>query len=249
MAVIETKFSVGDVVFYASTTTETKQHPCPDCLGERKWKALSPAGDEFSFGCPRCSARYSSFDKLNLNYTAHVGYVRRLTIGSVRHDSHKPETLYMAYETGVGSGNLYAENRLFADEGEARRCADALAATANATTEWTIERYNSTLEISDYQLASARLKEADDARHRANSMLYNLSYLFEKIEEADDKDAILEEIDWYRKYDWQRDKARIAQGIEARSDETAQQAQPEGQEPGGEAMRSNNSANPEQING
>lgn len=36
---IETKFSIGDVVYYATTTTETKEHECPDCLGTRKWKA------------------------------------------------------------------------------------------------------------------------------------------------------------------------------------------------------------------
>ena len=52
--IIQTKFSIGDVVYFADTIIETKMHDCPDCLGTRKWKAISPAETEYTFDCPRC---------------------------------------------------------------------------------------------------------------------------------------------------------------------------------------------------
>lgn len=219
MAVIETKYSIGDVVYFASTTMERKQHPCPDCKGERKWKAVSPAGEEYEFRCPRCSASYSSRDDLSLNYTAHTPIATRLTIGSVRHDSngshpnHTPKNEYMCRETGVGSGSVYNEDRLFPTEAEALEFAKGFAGEANANTEWIVKLYDRALEMSDYEFSNAALKSADRARLRAQEMLYNLSALFSAIEEADDKDAILEAIEQYKEWDWARDKAKA---IEAR---------------------------------
>lgn len=220
MAVIETKFSVGDVVWYASTTTERKQHPCPDCNGEKRWKAISPAGNEYTFGCPRCSTRYSSFDKLNINYTAHVPTAHCLTIGSVRHESATsfgggPKTQYMCVETGVGSSNLYDEDRLFETQEAALAAAGLIADKANSEIPHIVERYNSALEISDYQLESALLKAAKDEESRVRSLTWRLEDLFSQIEEADDKDAILEVVDDYKRYSWDRAKASFAKSEES----------------------------------
>lgn len=215
MAVIETKYSIGDVVWHARTSPERKQHPCPDCNGTRKWKATSPAGNEYDFACPRCTARYQSNDVLSLDYTASVGTVQKLTIGSVRHDSHKfgggSETQYMCVETGVGSGNLYNEDRLFPSEQEARAAAQAMADESNKTTDWIVKLYNKTLELSDYQLENALIKEAKDAKSRAGSLLWNLNDLFGQIAEAEDKDAILEAVDDYKRFSWERDKQKSAE--------------------------------------
>lgn len=214
MAVIETKYSVGDVVYFASTTTERKQHPCPDCLGEKQWKVASPAGGEYTIACPRCTARFMSDNDLSLVYTAHVAFVERRTIGSVQFNSAKGSwdsgARYMCHETGVGSGNVYDEARLFPTEDEARTAAEAMAALANRETEWIVKQYNKTLEISDYQLDSAALKLAKDEKSKAGSLLWNLSDLFAAIEEADDKDAILEAVDDYKRHSWERDKAEEA---------------------------------------
>ena len=110
MAELKTKFSIGDAVYHASTTTTKKQHPCPDCLGSRKWSATSPAGGSYQFGCPRCGGGYRSEDALSLDYTQFVPIVRKLTIGSVRVDtSDNRPVSYMCRETGVGSGSVYAE--------------------------------------------------------------------------------------------------------------------------------------------
>lgn len=213
MAVIETKYSVGDKVWYAGVTTEARQHPCPDCKGERKWQAVSPAGYEYTFACPRCATSFASHDELSLKYTAHIPALRQLTIGSVRHDSNSgpfadrhPNT-YMCVETGVGGGAVYYESDLFETEEAARIAAAAKATKADREIKHIAERYNRSLEVSDYQLESALLREAKEARSRAHGLLWNLNNLFASIEEAADKEAILEAVEDYKRWTWQRDKA------------------------------------------
>lgn len=156
--IIETKFSIGDVVYFATTTTEVKQHDCPDCLGTRKWKAVSPAGLEYEFPCPRCTGHYRSERRLTLQYTQFAPAVRPLTIGSVQANTYADDgNRYMAQETGVGSGSLYYERDLFATEAEALQAATLKAAEANAGgVPWVKQQYDATLEVCDYQLADGR---------------------------------------------------------------------------------------------
>lgn len=215
MATIETKYSIGDAVFLASTTTERKQHPCPDCKGTRRWKAFSPAGGEYSFTCPRCSGSYRANSDMSLDYSSSVPSVRRLTIGSVRHDSNersgRSQTTYMCHETGVGSGSVYDEDRLFETEAAAMAAATLMAAESNQNTDWIVKQYDQSLSISDYQIENAAMKLAQDAKSRAGSMLWNLSELFDKIAEADGKDEILEAVEDYKRFDWARDKAKVSE--------------------------------------
>ena len=214
MAIIETKYSTGDTVFHASVATERKQHPCPDCGGTRRWKALSPAGGQYEFTCPRCSASYRANDDLSLEYSSTVPRTQRLTIGSVRYNSaggsYDEGASYMCLETGVGSGSIYDEKDLFATEDEALVAAKAKADVANVTTPWIVKQYNKSLSISDYELESATLKKASEAKSRANSMLWNLTDLFAKIEECEGKDEILEAVDDYKRFDWESDKTRVS---------------------------------------
>ena len=214
MALIETKYSVGDVVYFASTISTRKRHDCPDCLGSRKWSAQSPAGGVFEFGCPRCAAPYQNDRDLSLDYTAYEPTAGRLTIGSVQVNTapgaYDSGNRYMCRETGVGSGTIYNEDRLFETEEDALKAAKTIADEQNLKTDWIVQLYNKTLSLSDYQIESAKLKLAEDAKSRAGSMLWNLGYLFDQIEEADDKDSILEHVQNYREYDWQRDKDKIS---------------------------------------
>lgn len=221
MATLTTRYSVFDTVYYANMHTERKQHPCPDCKGERRWKAISPAGAEYAFACPRCDASYRSLDGTSLDYTAHVPSVQKLTIGSVRVDTHsgfggKDEPVsYMCVETGVGGGSVYRESRLFPTEEEALQAAKLLADKANAETSWVVELYEKTLSISDYQLGSALIEEARKQRQDASALLYNLRSLFDDIEEADDKDEILEAVNNYRARKWESDKTTAAEQVPA----------------------------------
>lgn len=209
--IIETKYSIGDKVWLASTTTERRQHDCPDCNNTKQWKAISPAGEEYTFACPRCSASYKSNHELSLDYSAFTPTVRQLTIGSVRHNSHPGSydhgTQYMCVETGVGGGSVYDEAKLFPTKEEAEIAAALMAADQNKTTDWIVKLYNKSLEISDYQLSSAAMQSAKEAESKARSLLWNLNDLFEQISEADDKDAILELVDDYKQFTFERDKA------------------------------------------
>lgn len=216
MAKIETKYNIGDTVFHACTMTEQKKHPCPDCLGSRKWKAVSPAGTEYEFACPRCSTSYLSDRDIALDYVEYVPSVLTRTIGSVRFDSGRDDhpVEYMCVETGVGSGSIYSETDLYPTREEAMEAALAKAKKANTSVEWVAKLYDKSLRISDYQLESAKIKLADDARSEISGKFWNVGYLLEQIEEADDKDAILELVDFYKQYDWQRDKDRFAEAVE-----------------------------------
>lgn len=215
MAVIETKFSIGDKVYHAGTTTTRKQHPCPDCKGEKKWSVTSPAGGEYTIGCPRCSSRYLSDRDLSLDYTAHVPTVQRMTIGSVQFNSENGAwdsgARHMCRETGVGSGSVYDECKLFATEAEALAAAEAMAALNNAEQKWIVDLYNKSLEISDYQLENAKANLADEYKRKIGSLFWGVSELFDTIAEADDKDAILEAIDDYKRFSWERDKSAFVQ--------------------------------------
>lgn len=210
MATITTKYSVGDVVYHAWTTTERRQHPCPDCKGSRHWTAHSPAGAEYTFACPRCAASFRSFNGAGLDYTSHTPAVSKLTIGSVRFSSSDGGAEYMCHETGVGSGTIYKEANLFENEEEAQRAAETRATLNNRECEWIATLYKETLQVSDYQLAGALIEDAKRHQNRARSMLYNLHYLFEDIAAAHDKDAILELVEDYKRRDWSSDKAEAA---------------------------------------
>lgn len=125
------KFAIGDTVYWGSITETTGYHPCPDCLGTRRWSVSTPAGSIFECACERCSARWTGGDFPSLAYRQRVPYVQQLTIGSVRIDTAERDgktVSYMCNETGVGSGSIYYENLLHVTE------ADALAvATMEAT--------------------------------------------------------------------------------------------------------------------
>lgn len=189
MATITTKYSVGDVVYYATTIATRKQHPCPDCLGSRKWKAQSPAGAEFEFDCPRCSTRFQANSDLSLSYTAHVGHVEKLTIGQVRAQvgGDREETEYMCHETGIGGGSVYRESMLFTSAEDAQKAADAIAATTDKSVEWIAKQYDKTLDLSDYQMKDAAEKGSDD---RESLLKVRRDILIEDIREAQDMHEI-----------------------------------------------------------
>jgi hypothetical protein len=183
MATITTKFSIGDAVYHAGTTTEQKRHPCPDCLGKRKWDAKAPSGREYQFDCPRCAAGYRSERDISLEYSAFVPRVQRLTIGQVqaRDGGDNPRNEYMCHETGVGSGSVYYEHDLHATEAEAMAAAEAKASLSNVEVPWVVEQFSKSLKICDYQLtdASVQAEKASLQKRRIE-----LNYIIEDIREC-----------------------------------------------------------------
>lgn len=198
MATITTKFSIGDTVYHASTKSENKQHPCPDCLGARKWQVKSPAGREYSISCPRCASTYMSDRDISLDYSVFAPSVRRLTIGQVRAQAGGDDTKneYMCRETGVGSGTLYYERDLFATEAEALEAADIKAKLQNAETPWVVEQYNKSLRVCDYQLSDASI-QAEKAR--LSNMRLTLNYLVEDIRNCISIEEVQREIEKFDK--------------------------------------------------
>lgn len=167
MATLTSKYSVGDLVYRAGTMTKVFMRDCPDCQGSKQWDAISPAGKQYQFACPRCSASYQSERDLDLKYTQFVASVQPLTIGSIRVDTHDERPIsYMCVETGVGSGSIHYEEDLFPTEDEARRAAEQKAAAQNISTEWVVKQYDRTLKLSDYQLSDATMKSARDMKIR-----------------------------------------------------------------------------------
>lgn len=207
MATIETKYSIDDIVYSASIKMEQRQHDCPDCIGARKWHTTSPAGVEYTFPCPRCSSSYNSYNDLSLKYPVWKPVVERRTIGQIEAVTGR-ETRYMCRETGVGSGNVYDENKLLETEEEAMTVAVLMANEKNKTDDYIVKTYNKVLSVGDYQLESARLKEAEQSIAKSRAVLYGLGDLFSNIEEASDKEEILDLVGNYREYDWKRDKER-----------------------------------------
>jgi hypothetical protein len=194
MAVIETKFDVGDTVFHANITTERRRHPCPDCLGSREWACTSPAGGTFKVPCPRCGGGYQSNHALSLDYSWWVPSAQRLTIGSVRVDTHSgtwghdEHNHYMCVETGVGSGSIYKESSLFATEEEALRAAQTKADLNNADASgWVAKQYAESVKFSDYELRDAAIKAAED---RASSVAIRHRHLKEDIADATSLDEV-----------------------------------------------------------
>jgi hypothetical protein len=113
------RYKHGDIVWTYHINSTKALHECPDCLGTKKWEATSPAGEKHTVSCPRCeSMSYLDRSIPPLTYTKSVVEVRRLTVGSIQVDTKErnggPQISYMAHETGIGSGSIWAEDRLFA---------------------------------------------------------------------------------------------------------------------------------------
>jgi hypothetical protein len=207
------KYRTGQTVYCARVTSERQTLPCPDCLGAQKWKVLTPAGSELTGDCLRCGSYSEIRGVPSLHRNVWKPAVQPLTIGSleIQTGRHYREPIsYMAVETGLGSGSVYPESQLYADEAAAQSVAEAKAAAENAKLDGLpgrIEQYNfSRLPITD-----AAIKAAGDAVWNA---WYRLNSLVETIKEklddegvtpTDFRDEVSSEIDFDREYRADRD--------------------------------------------
>lgn len=180
------KYHLGSVVYHPITEQVQQTLPCPDCLGKREWTAVSPAGETHTVACPRCTGQYahSGNDKLpSLRIMRLVGAVRRLTIGSIRINTHpsphgEEKVEYMATETGVGSGGIYRESTLFADESIALEVANARAGIENAKIDLE-PRVIEARRFSGLTYTSAASMMLKDNIFNAWAAFRNLSYAIE----------------------------------------------------------------------
>jgi len=156
---IETKYSVGDVVYHGRNETVARRTECPDCKGTKEWAVTTPAGDTMTTGCATCDTLYGPTGFIE-KYER-TPKVETLTIGSVRFDSHdsgadREPASYMCRETGVGSGSIWYESRLRATREEAE--IDAVASIA--ISEKQVADSNAAYEKEKLKKAARRAKRA-----------------------------------------------------------------------------------------
>ena len=156
---IETKYSIGDVVFHGRNTVTASSVECPDCKGSKEWAVTTPAGDSMAAPCPTCDTLYGPTGFIQKHERTPL--VERLTIGSVRFDSHdtsdgREPVSSMCSETGVGSGSIWYESRLR----ETREEAEADAVASIAVDEKRVADANAYHEKERLKKAARRAKRA-----------------------------------------------------------------------------------------
>lgn len=207
------KYRTGQTVYCVSVTHERETLPCPDCLGTRRWKVVTPAGAELTADCLRCGTYSEIRGVPSLHRNVWKPAVRRLTIGSLQIQTgrhHSEPISYMAVETGIGSGSVYSESQLHPDEAAALSAAGAKAAAENAKLDalpGRLDQYN----FSRLQISDAAIRASGDAVWNA---WYRLNSLVDTIKEAlddegitpsDFRDQVSTEIEFDREYRADRD--------------------------------------------
>lgn len=122
---IETAYGVGDVVWRVRTWRRRTSRLCEVCGGAGR---VSVPGSMYKALCPEPSCDYGA---VHVAETELLGEVTRLTIGQVRIERTATEAKneYMAYETGVGSGQVHSESDLYPSRSEAERAVASEGAT------------------------------------------------------------------------------------------------------------------------
>lgn len=183
------KFTIGDVVYWPTTETTKEPMPCPDCLGTRRWKVITPAGTEMEAECQRCTGFGRIADLPKPERLVSKPSVRRLTVGMITATTHasfngKDLVEYMCSETGIGGGSVYRESMLFSTEAEAMA-----AATAKAEKR-TAEYAAAPRAMEERKLENLTIKDADI--EATQSSRWNAWYAYRRLKE-DIEEAVNDE--------------------------------------------------------
>jgi hypothetical protein len=112
------RYQIGDTVWWLHTWDVPDRKPCPVCKGERRVRI---EGMDRWVPCPESSTGADprvrcSDGTIRGDGTATRCYLDPRTIGQVRvtvTEGEPVEVVYMAHETGIGSGSLLPEEKLF----------------------------------------------------------------------------------------------------------------------------------------
>ena len=116
------KYAINDTVYAADVSWTAAPIQCPDCLGRKTWNATLPTGEAVVIACPTCAYGWDDSTGTIREHYAYTHRAQRLTIGSIAVDTNaEPDerVRYMCHETGIGSGSIWYEPRLYATETEA----------------------------------------------------------------------------------------------------------------------------------
>lgn len=124
--IVHTKYSVGDQVYVARCIWGQKRVPCADCDGKGEFVV---EGKPFTLLCSVCCGPWD--EKRGWREIGEFQpSVELLTVGQVRaqRGGGEDKTEYMCVETGIGSGSLWAEDKLLPDRDQAETRAAQLVA-------------------------------------------------------------------------------------------------------------------------
>jgi hypothetical protein len=133
---IESKFGLNQKVWYIHYQMKQVFHECKFCGGVGEITV-----NDITRSCPECYGRKGHTKNVAMQYEVigmrTIGLVRCevrsignneefVNIGEYEPESIEVENQYMAYETGIGSGTLYPEEKLFASRELAQERCDEL---------------------------------------------------------------------------------------------------------------------------
>lgn len=119
---LKAKYKVGQKVCAVSNRSDSRKiHvECDVCNSTGKVKI---EGSDKEYECPVCHGRMKTehygYKYVISYYEATIGKVEIQEYSKKYEKKHKSEVRYMLEETGVGSGTIWREDRLFATEKEA----------------------------------------------------------------------------------------------------------------------------------
>lgn len=129
MAILKTKFDLGDLAWHLTRDTENLVLPCRFCRGSKWLPVEGPAGASRSVPCPECkgggSVSLGTWPEWRVEGPQlQIGRIEvRVYDHTVERPEHsvpiEDEESYMAVSTGLGSGSVYRVADLFADREEA----------------------------------------------------------------------------------------------------------------------------------
>lgn len=129
------KYKAGDTAWISRITSTTKEFPCPDCHGSRKWKVIAASGIEHEISCFRCCYNHGTRELVSLKYEAWTGYAELVHLAQIRIEwpSHEYNTLKgpISYCSGIGGGSIYYEKDLYDTKEEAETIAKIKAEEEN----------------------------------------------------------------------------------------------------------------------
>lgn len=111
--IITSKYNIGDTVLTGHVESTSYWETCPECDGKGHHKV---EGKDLTLKCGTCNKGYQYENPGKVKNWKWTPVVETLTIGQVRGKVTKgePDEIdYMCEETGVGSGAVWAENRLW----------------------------------------------------------------------------------------------------------------------------------------
>jgi hypothetical protein len=150
---------------------------------------LTPAGAELSTDCIRCCSHGEIRGVPSLRRAIWKPQVQSLTIGAIEIRAgygDRDAVSYMAVETGIGSGSVYRERELHADEESARAAAAAEAEAKNVTLDAEparIEQHH----FFGLRITDAAIRAASDAVYNG---WYRLNYLIDDIKQQLDDEGL-----------------------------------------------------------